>query len=664
MLTIQIKDILEISKHIDILKSDIKVMTPNGMKKIYNVGITAHNSDILNIKANKHELMCAPKHLIKSNNEWKKAKDFKINDEIDTKYGTFKVREISIVEEKDDLIDLQVDGSEYYTNDILSHNSSFQESFDFSIFGSVRGKKQKRIPLKYLSNRINKNTEVEIEFINNIGNDIKMFKSLEPTSATFFENNIDETKRFKSLSKEEREKVIGFNFETYKSFVSMSISDFANFINLTPEEKRRIVNKLFNLQQLDSYLSITKDIIKNNNGIVEKYQVIIDTNNTTISNYNKNIDNIKKSGVIDKEKEIQDLKSELQSKKEPYLKLKERNENIIEELKSIQNKLQDFENQKNIISQDILEEKMELKNINEKINVYISGTCPVCDTKLDDNEHKHNLEDIENKKNIILNNLKSKNTEKDNIILEITKLSNLRDSKTKEKNDNAVKYNSLIYELKIINKKIVQLKEKEDYASIEEIEKSISELKEKNSEYEQKIIELKENISLYEDLQKIFSTKGIRTTIIKNIVTPLNVYLKDILDELNSPYSVKLDEEFNATIYERMINEVYGETMSMGEAKKINIAIALSYLKLILKVSNLNILFLDEVFSSMQPENVELVLNVLKKFTDEYKINIIIVDPKVYFNENSTLGTEYFDRIIKIKKKMNFSTIVDEKGRN
>ena len=64
----------------------------------------------------------------------------------------------------------------------------------------------------------------------------------------------------------------------------------------------------------------------------------------------------------------------------------------------------------------------------------------------------------------------------------------------------------------------------------------------------------------------------------------------------------------------------------------------------------------------MQPENVELVLNVLKKFTDEYKINIIIVDPKVYFNENSTLGTEYFDRIITIKKKMNFSTIEDEKG--
>jgi len=545
------------------------------------------------------------------------------------------------------------------TGDNGAGKSSFQESFDFSIFGTVRGKSQKKIPLKHLPNRINKNTEVEIEFINHFQNDIKLFKSLEPTSASFFENNQDQTKKFKSLTKDEREKVIGFNFETYKSFISMSISDFANFINLKPEEKRQIINKLFNLQELDKYLSITKDIIKNNTNTIEKYNITIISNNETIINYKQNIKNIQKSGIIDKEKEIQDLKNELQSKKEPYLKLKERNEILINELKSTQNKIQDFENRKSIIEQDLLENKMELKNINEKLIVYKSGTCPVCDTKLDDTEHKHNLEDIENNKNLILEQFKLKNNEKDSIILELTKLFNQRDSKFKEKNNNTVKYNSIIYELKIINKKILQLKEKEDTLPIDEIEKSISELELKNLEYEKKIVKLKENTLLHEDLQKIFSAKGIRKTIIKNIITPLNVYLKDILDELNSKYSVKLDEEFNATIYERMINEVYGETMSMGETKKINIAIALSYLKLILRISKLNILFLDEIFSSMKPNNVELVMNVLKTFVEEYKINIVIVDPEVYFTENSDLGLGYFDRIIRIKQEMNFSTIID-----
>jgi DNA repair exonuclease SbcCD ATPase subunit len=95
----------------------------------------------------------------------------------------------------------------------------------------------------------------------------------------------------------------------------------------------------------------------------------------------------------------------------------------------------------------------------------------------------------------------------------------------------------------------------------------------------------------------------------------------------------------------------------MGESKKINIAIALSYLKLILKFRKLNILFLDEVFSSMEPENVEYALKILKKFSKEFNLNIIILDPKVYFTDDSNFGYNYFDRILKISKKMSFSII-------
>ena len=112
--------------------------------------------------------------------------------------------------------------------------SSFQQSFDFSLFGIVRGKSGKRVPQAILSNRINKNLETEIEFINNLSDTIKIQRNLEPTNAKIFINGIDETKKFKNYKKEDRDKVIGFDFETYKSFISMSVSDFANFIDLSP----------------------------------------------------------------------------------------------------------------------------------------------------------------------------------------------------------------------------------------------------------------------------------------------------------------------------------------------------------------------------------------------------------------------------------------------
>lgn len=546
------------------------------------------------------------------------------------------------------------------TGDNGAGKSSFQESFDFSIFGVVRGKATKKIALNKLSNRTNKNTEVEIEFENNQGNLIRLYKSLEPTNATFFENGEDYTKKFKTFTKAEREKIIGFNFETYKSFISMSVSDFANFINLKPEDKREIVNKLFNLQQLDNYLSIVKDLIKSNEDNIIKYQTIIDSNIKTIKTYKQNIENIKKSGIIDKEKETLKLKNELESKKQPYNKLKTENQDILNEIKKLELSRQDFENRKEVCTQSILEYRVELKHIDEKISVYLSGTCPVCDTKLTDNKHKHNLAEIENKRKELVSLIKEKDQEKNDIILEITKILNQKENKNKQKNDNNVKYNSILFEIKSIHKKLLELKEKEDFISIDEIEKNIIELEENNKTYQNKIKQIEESNLIQEKLRDIFSTKGVRKTITKSIITPLNMYLKDILSQLNSPYDVKLDDEFNSIIYERLINEVNTETLSVGEAKKINVAIALSYLKSILKIRKLNILFLDEIFSSMQPKNVELALRVLKRFAEEYKINIIIIDPEVYFNENSNLGLNYFDRILKVKKKMTFSFIEDE----
>jgi len=536
--------------------------------------------------------------------------------------------------------------------------SSFQQSFDFSLFGIVRGKSGKRVTQSILPNRINKNLETEIEFINNLSDTIKIQRNLEPTSARIFINEVDETKKFKNFKKEERDKIIGFDFETYKSFISMSVSDFANFIDLTPEEKRNIINKLFNLQDLDNYLSLSNSLIKEKNQERIKYETIIETNEQTIKTLTQNILSIKRSGAIDKEKEIKKLEELKESKREPFLKLKGNLKNFENKIKELEKQRQDFDNQKSIASDEILELKIEIRNIEEKLKVYESGICPVCNTDLKDEKHLHDLSDITSKQEELNSKLKRSDENKNNIVLKLTQISNKKESIVKQKNSAINQLNNLTYELKTINKKILELKENNNTTtSIDELTKNIDELKNKNIENQSKIGSLDLNIELYDELKTVFSNNGIRRSIIKNIVKPINVYLKDILDEMNSPYNIKINEDFNVSIYERLTNEIHPESLSMGESKKINIAIALSYLKLILKFRKLNILFLDEVFSSMTPENVEYALKVLKNFTKEFNLNIIILDPKVYFTDNSLFGNNYFDRIININKKLSFSSI-------
>jgi len=255
-----------------------------------------------------------------------------------------------------------------------SGKSSLQQSLDFSAFGIVRGKNGKRVPQSILPNRINKNLETEIEFINNQSDTIRIQRNLEPNIAKIFINSKDETKKFKILSKEDRDKIIGFDFETYKSFISMSVADFANFIDLNPEEKRNIINKLFNLQDLDNYLSLCNGKIKQFNEEILKYSTIIQTNNETIKTLNSNIITIKRSGVLDKEKEIINLNIEKESKKDPYIKLKKDIVDFDSKLNELESQRQDFDNQKNIIYNDILEIKVEIRSIQEKLKVYESDS--------------------------------------------------------------------------------------------------------------------------------------------------------------------------------------------------------------------------------------------------------------------------------------------------
>lgn len=535
--------------------------------------------------------------------------------------------------------------------------TSFQQSFDFSLFGIVRGKNGKRVPQSILPNRVNKNLETEIEFINNFSDNIRIQRNLEPNLAKIFINEIDETKKFKILKKEDRDKIIGFDFETYKSFISMSVSDFANFIDLTPDEKRNIINKIFNLQDLDSYLTLTNGLIKQTNEEKIKYETIIEANKETIKTLNQNIISIKRSGEIDKDKEIKKLEDEKNSKREPYLKLKNDIESFNKKLIDIENQRLDLENQKNILDEQLIETKIELRNIQEKLKIYESGICPLCNTDLKDEKHLHDLSNINSDYLKYREKLENMENSKNELILKLTQISNQKTSFINQRNNAKIKLNNLTYELKIIVKKISEIRQIKPNISVDEISKNIEDLKNKNNENYNKINEIENTRIIYEELKEVFSNKGVRKNIIKNIIKPINVYLKEILDDLNSLYNIKIDEEFNVNIYERLTNEVHPESLSMGESKKINIAIALSYLKLILKFRKLNILFLDEVFSSMEPENVEYALKILKKFSKEFNLNIIILDPKVYFTDDSNFGYNYFDRILKISKKMSFSII-------
>jgi DNA repair exonuclease SbcCD ATPase subunit len=653
MLTLKIEDLYELSKHTDILRSNIKVMTPNGLKKVYAVDVTAHNSEVFSIKSNKFELQCSPDHLIKSNGEWKKTKDFKINDTIDTKYGDYLVSEISILDDKEDLLDLHVDGNEYYTNDILSHNSSILESFDFSLYGKVKGKKKKWLTLSSLPNRINGELLNTIKFQSN-GTEIEVKRGISPSKLELWENGVLNERAGKSNIDSIIEDYIGIDLETFKSFISLSINDFKNFISLSNEEKQLLLDKLFNLEVINILNSILKDLNKNNKVRMASLDSEIRTLDESIDSIRRSIDKSiekeKKEAELALQREKEDIQSQIDelvldmsSRKEDYKLLKEKIEKIKEKDQLLSNEM-DSERKQHILTSN------DIKLVQKEIDLYDSGKCPTCSTDFT-SDNFITLRDslVEKKSNLSLilgeieSNIKGVKEKQ-------TKLKEISDKTT-------IAFNDLNYLLKNKKVEIENLTKKKDHQkpieskgsiNIQEFENTIIELEDKKSVSQENSTVSKEKEMYYKELNRIFSEDGVKKSIISGIIKPINHFISENIKKMELPFDVKLDETFTAEI-KNLGNIVDHDSLSTGEQKMTNVCILIAYLMLIRSKRILNILFLDEVFSSIDLDNIHKILILLKSFANEYKINIFVV-------HHAVLNGEMFDRILLVEKNI-FTTI-------
>lgn len=650
MKNITLKELYDFNKETGLVDDGLfKVKTKNGFKQIEAIDITVKNSNKIIIETENFKIITSPKHLL-FKDDWIYTKSLKIGDCIDTINGLEKITKIIKDNNKEDLYDIQVIDSEFYANGIRSHNSSIKQSIELCAFGKVQGKTGKRLALDKLPNRRNKSLYTGIYFENHKGDEVVMKRYIKPNDFHMTINNEPFSDKFKNMDEKQREEIIGHSYEIFKSFISLNINDFKNFISLKNEDKENLLNKLFNIELLDEYISIVNDLDKHNNKNIDLFDGYIYDNEIKIDDYKKTILSIKNKQKINKDDKIFQLKEEINNNKPRYEELieliKKSEENLLN-IKSKINKLSILKNNKNIEKNKL---ELRLENINEKITHFESGTCPLCDTDLKDDNHQHSLEDMKNIRNDIFVSINDSKTYLERCLLEDIKLTNQNNSEYNNKVKLNNEFNELRNILSSLNNQYKTLKNETEDDSISNLEDCILNTNKKNIDYKLTYDELIKKKNIYLELKNILSTDGIRKNIIKNIITPVNKYLNDFLNILNSEYKAILDENFDAKILELDSIEIDPETISKGEDRKINIAIALSYLRIVLDKQLSNIMFLDEIFDGLDVDNVDLILSLLKDLSREYKMNIIIV------NHDGVNRTGFFDRILQTNKDI-FSDI-------
>jgi len=534
--------------------------------------------------------------------------------------------------------------------------SSLLDSFDYTLYGKTRGKKKKWSTLSTLPNRINGELMNHIKFMSN-GTNIEVKRGISPSVLELWENGVLNERAGKSNIDEKIEDYIGIDLETFKSFISLSINDFKNFISLSNEEKQLLLDKLFNLEVVNILNSILKDITKNNKIRAASFDAEIRTLDESIYSIQKSIDKAierqKEETRLALEREKEDIQAEIDriagemnSKKDDYKSLKEKIDKIKEKETELNNEL-DNEKKQYINTQN------DIKNVQREIDLYDSGKCPTCRTDFNSN-HFVALRDSFVEKKLSFEKIKVEIEGNINKVKERqVKLKKLSETTT-------ITFNDLNYLLKSYKSEIDKLTQKKDSQkapinttpsiNIEDFQNAIEELTEKKIVSSDSITICKEKDLYYKELNRIFGEDGVKKSIISGIIKPINYFINENIKKMSLPFEVKLDETFTAEI-KQLGSIIEHDSLSTGEQKLTNISILIAYLKLIRTKRHINILFLDEVFSSVDIDNIQRILELLKSFANEYNINIFVV-------HHAVLNQEMFDRILLIEKNV-FSSITE-----
>lgn len=534
--------------------------------------------------------------------------------------------------------------------------SSLLDSFDYTLYGKVRGRKKKWATLSTLPNRINGELLNRIKF-NSLGTDVEIKRGISPSVLELTENGVVNERAGKGNVDEKIEKYIGMDIETFKSFISMSINDFKNFISLSNEEKQLLLDKLFNLEVINILNGILKDIAKNNKVRAASFDAEIRTLDDSITSIQRSIDKAierqKEEARLALEREKEDIQAEIDritgemnSKKDDYKSLREKIDKIKEKETELNNEL-DNEKKQYINTQN------DIKNVQREIDLYDSGKCPTCRTDFN-SDHFVALRDSFVEKKLGFENIKLEIEANITKVKERqVKLKSLSESTTTAFNDLSYLLKSYKFEIdKLAQKKASQTVPVNTTPSvnIQEFQNTIEELEDKKIVSKDNITVCKEKDLYYKEMNRIFGEDGVKKSIISGIIKPINHFIAENIKKMSLPFEVRLDETFTAEI-KQLGSVIEHDSLSTGEQKLTNISILIAYLKLIRTKRHINILFLDEVFSSVDIDNIQRILVLLKSFANEYNINIFVV-------HHAVLNQEMFDRILLIEKNI-FSSITE-----
>jgi DNA repair exonuclease SbcCD ATPase subunit len=513
--------------------------------------------------------------------------------------------------------------------------TSISQVISFGLYGKVEGKKLKDIP-----NRINGNAWVRIT-LDHFGSSVIVERGLDPNLFRLFIDGKEfDQAGNRTLQDYLTDDILGIPYYVFNNTISLSINDFKSFIKMTPQDKRGIIDKIFGFHVLNQMREILKSETKKIKESLDTLTGKLISLEGSIKNSMDEMNNL----INEIEEESLSLIEDLSSKISTFENLQNLHNQKLAEFRKGEQEL----NQKTRDTNSLLiESQSKLRDLERKLRLYDNNICPTCEGSLETDFHANMKSSMSSEKKSIEDKIEE-------IENSLGELRALESSSASTRNDLLEKGMKIKNKLDSIQKELKELKTKKSDKQSQSLQRIIDSLSSDQEKTTSQKFKEEEKHNWLKTIDEILGEKGVKQMAIRTILPSLNSEILELLRRMNLSYQVVFDEEFNALIYHMGI-EIPSQTLSTGEMKKVDFVVLVAIMKLMkLKFSSINLLFLDELFSSVDPDGVYSILSILKSTCSDLGLNIFVIN-------HAPMPHEIFDWKLEVTKKNNFSSLALEK---
>ncbi len=423
----------------------------------------------------------------------------------------------------------------------------------------------------------------------------------------------------------------------------MCIISFNAFKNslaaMNPGETRQFLDDIFGFKTFTEYNN--QIVIERKNQINENAQL------NAILNENLNqIENLKSKKLtqtlqLETSIDINGIKNKREKLIEEGVNLKNQKNNDIQKRDE---KVKEFDTNIKNLQKKMIEVATLGKQAKDNFNTFKFGKCPTCGHDIDPNQ----INTYKDTMNQLADDYRKYEADKKEI--ESQKSTFLNESNTQiEHYDEQM--DSLRKEISNIDASIKSYNDSVQLLQ-DNYDELIKEYEEKNIVLQDKIRVSDKDIGEWNDMNELFS-KTLRYSLLDTLIPHINKSIKYYMNKLNQLYNVEYDQEFKPHIYfDGNPKEISYSDLSTGQKKSLDIGIIFGIIANVISNVEFNIFFLDELFSNMDSESRNIMLDLLKNNLKDNRTIFVV--------NHAEMSDDFFDHKIRVKLETKKLTQKDE----